>query len=232
MKKIILTIFSLLVFCIIFSSCSMNNNQANEVNIQLEYNNKTYLNTDNQGRIIKSYWLIDETYTGETENVKAIQSYNGSKSNITVKRLKNESLNMFLFDDDFMYCEENFNFPDYRKNAGIDKIIIIPNANTFPDEKNSITIDNKEDIRIILKTLVLASDFDNYKNNSASEQPQSNDSEIRIVYSDCPAVFYYGYISINQDNDFGLYCADVECANYLYTLDENTLNVLAKYLGE
>lgn len=232
MRNITLTILSLLVICIIFSSCSLNNNQTNSMNVKLEYDNKTYHDTDSEGRIIKSSWYIEEIYSGETEKVKAILNFGGSESKITVKKFKNENLNMFLFDDDSIYCEENFNFPDYRKNAEIDKIIITPNANTYPDEKNNIIIDKKEDIMIIMKTLIDASDFENYKNNSFSEKPQSDDSSIEIVYRNCPAVFYYGYISVNNNNEYGIYCIDVNNSNLIYTVDSEMLSTLKKYETE
>lgn len=230
MKKFNHLILLTILICMTLASCS--NSSIDSINIEngeLSYDGKIYISVDDEGRNLSSSWIIDKAY--ETEKIKGIINYNGVKSTITVQKFKNENLKMFLFDDDFLYCEKGYTLPDYRKNSDIEKIIIIPNANVYPDEANSIVIENQEDIKTITENLIKISDYTNYNksNNSATKKPQTSDSDIEIVYSNCPAIFYYGCISINSNNEYGIYCSDVNCGNSLYTVNSELLNVLNKY---
>lgn len=213
----------LLLIVFLTSGCSLNNDYSYEV--KDVYNIEDYTDCDNYGRKINSFWLL-----AEEPIIKADIIVNGSKK--TAKVYDDSKFSMFLYFNYTNYCLKDYQFPDYRNDSSIEKIIITPNNNTDFFSSSCIVISNKNDIELIKKLLIDASNSSNWQNNSVQELSKSNDWDIGIKFADCEAVLYYGYISINQDNDFGLYCADVECANYLYTIDKNTLNILTKYSND
>lgn len=225
MKKIL----SSIVLIIIFLSGCNSYVPINSVESKIFYNNKYYTIYDSEKRIANSFWEIGNY---ETEKAKAFLEYSDAptdKADIKIKVFKDDNLDMFLYYEDSLYCKENYNFPDYRKGSAIDEIILVPNGNTTVDEEKSVVINSKDDIEIIRKALISASNIDNYKNNKSMEKPQTSDSDIRIVYKDFPGYFYYGYISTNQDGQYGIYCVDVDSMNYLYTMDNETVDILDKY---
>lgn len=224
MKKILSSIVLIMIF---LSGCS-SSVPIDSIESKILYNNKYYTLYDSEKRIADSFWKIGNY---KTEKAKAFLEYSDAptdKADVKIKVFKDDNLDMFLYYDYSLYCEENYNFPDYRKGSAIDEIILVPNGNTTIDEDKSVVINNKDDIEAIRKSLISASNIDNYKNNKSAEKPQTSDSDIRIVYKDFPGYFYYGYISKNQDGKYGIYCVDVNSMNYLYTIDNKTVDLLDK----
>lgn len=224
MKKILSSIVLIMIF---LSGCS-SSVPIDSIESKILYNNKYYTMYDSEERIAESFWEI-ENY--ETEKAKAHLEYidaPSDKADIKIEVFKDDNLDMFVYYDYSLYCEESYKFPDYRKDSVIEKIILVPNGNTTVDEDKSVVINSKDDIEAIRKSLISASNIDNYKNNKSAEKPQTSDSDIRIVYKDFPGYFYYGYISTNQDGKYGIYCIDVDSKNYLYSIDNETADILDK----
>lgn len=71
--------------------------------------------------------------------------------------------------------------------------------------------------------------IENYANNKSIEKVKSSDSDIIIVYSNFPLKYYYGYISIDQEENYGIYCANTNFENYIYPIDNEMLTIIDKY---
>lgn len=226
MKKNGIIVF-ILLFILVFAGCNMEDSE--DINIKLYYNNKVYNTIDDKGRSINSSWIINNS---DTEKVKVRLGSEKEQDKFADKNafiFKDKALNMFILYNDILYCEEDYSFPDYRSNSEITEIILTPNQNTGFFDKDCIVITNPQDIEIIKKYLQNAGESNQPEDSFSKEKPQTEDYDIGIVFSDFPAVFYYGYISIDYNNKYGIYCADLNRDNYIYTIDNELLNTLGKY---
>lgn len=227
MSKILRIFLPSLIILLILSSCS--SSTVTPDNLKIYYNDKVYDCYDNSKRYAESSW---EIYGSET---KKIDAYLGCETdtdktpNITAEVFTDPKLNMFMRFDDTLYCDENYQFPDYRNGSEIEKIIITPNNETdFLDPKCAVITDSR-DIKVIQDFLIKSSNHDNYSGNQTPEKPQTNDSDVGIVYKNFPAIFYCGYISINSNGEYGFYCSDVNSQNYLFNINPEIVKVLDKY---
>ena len=227
MNKFSNILFPLLFILLILSSCS--SSTASPDNLKIYYNDKVYNCYDNSNRYAESSW---EIYGSETKKIDAYLGYETDSDktpNITAEVFTDPKLNMFMRFDDTLYCDENYQFPDCRNGSEIEKIIITPNSETdFSDPKCAVITDSK-DIKVIQDFLIKSSNHDNYSGNQTPEKPQTNDSDVGIVYKNFPAIFYCGYISINSNGEYGFYCSDVNSQNYLFNIDSDTMKTLKKY---
>lgn len=226
-KKILLSLA--LVF--ILTACNSGSSLEAE-DIVCYYENNVYIDVDDNGISIGSIWYIpDDAQMNSVKIFFGDVNDTDKTPNKKVKVYEDESYNMFLVCNYELYAKADYTFPDYRNGDEIEKIIISSDECQGYFDTNCVSIVDESDIDAINQLLISASNA-SYSEESFCEEKAGTEEDyfIGIKYKNFSAVYSYGYVSPNTENKLGLCCTENSYGNNLYCIDEQTLNLLNKYI--
>lgn len=221
-KKIFIAIFIILLL----SGCK--NNSTNLDYSKCYYNNQEYSMYDDSGRRISSFWFVSDS---DSRKEKVIFR-NIDDENLELKKnakIYNNNEELFLKYDDNLYAKTDCHFPILNDDIVIERIVIMSeqNENFFDDD--CINITNEQDIESIRNLLLKCNNENNNSKNFIKEKLSTDDFDIGIKFADFPAIYGYGYISICEDDRYGVFCYDKNHENYLFVIDDEVSKILSKY---
>ncbi|MBQ6380873.1 MAG: hypothetical protein IJJ41_04625 [Clostridia bacterium] len=218
MKKVLKsTVIIILIFGIqnFLISCALSKTtEDTDGNFICIYNKQIYKEQSSSGYSFKDIWYPlckatrkNKATFGESNRVN--ENYSGN-----CYLFDDISLQMFVVEKsvfgDTLFCKDENALPQIENNEP-KYIIITPNSETGYDSKKNTVIDNKEEIAVVYKELTTANQninknsegYKHYDDSNSFKGIPEDDTErcVYIKYRQINALYLFGYIKNNGDND-------------------------------